>query len=365
MINDDLLKKVDRIHPYPAKYPVETALKYILMHTCDNDLVYDPFCGSGTTLLASRCTGRQSIGTDINHIAVLISKFKTLSLTDLEVEELKEYINDFKATYINKTNNVKPFYYNSIEHWFCKSSIAVLSVIKDSINKLNENEQIFCKTVMSSVINTFSNQESDTRYAAVEKPYLTTDYAADVYIKKFNETLNLYSEFNNKFLQTTKNTPILADAVDCTSYIRENSVDLILTSPPYINTYDYYLYHKHRMYWLDYDVKYSMNNEIGSRREFSSLKKSKSKFTDDLKGIFMKCNKVLKPGGMAVIIIGDGKVSGSKYDAKINTENILSDLGWVQTDYSYTNLDDTSRAFRKSYRTKGKKEHILTFRKGV
>ena len=58
-------------------------------------------------------------------------------------------------------------------------------------------------------------------------------------------------------------------------------------------------------------------------------------------------------------------VAGKIYDAKENMIKIAEKIGWEAIDYSYSNLDDTSRAFQKSYRTKGKKEHILTFRKKV
>ena len=59
------------------------------------------------------------------------------------------------------------------------------------------------------------------------------------------------------------------------NFISDNSIDIIITSPPYANTYDYYLYHKFRKRWLDLDVKFAQYNEIGSRREYSSLKEKK------------------------------------------------------------------------------------------
>lgn len=365
MINIELLRKIDRIHPYPAKYPIDLALEYILKYTAEGDVVYDPFLGSGTTLLATSVLNRNGVGTDINYIAILISQFKLLSLSNKEIENLENFIAAFEISYKNEIFQVKPFYYKSIEHWFCQDSIYVLSLIKLKIGELNDKEQIFCKTVMSTIINSISNQESDTRYAAIEKPQLTIEYAANLFIKKFKAILNLFIEFNKMSRSNDKNSAILLDSKKCDDLINSNSVDLILTSPPYVNTYDYYLYHKHRMNWLDFDVQYSMNAEIGSRREYSSLKKPESKFNEDLQDVFQKCNKVLKNDGIAVIVIGDGRVAGKKYDAKENMSELALKIGWELMDYSYTNLDDTSRAFQQSYRTKGKKEHILTFRKKV
>ena len=81
----DILRKIDRIHPYPAKFPVDLAMNYISKYTNIGNTVYDPFVGSGTTLLASRALERNAYGTDVNHIAVLISQFKLLSLSQNDI----------------------------------------------------------------------------------------------------------------------------------------------------------------------------------------------------------------------------------------------------------------------------------------
>ena len=90
----DILRKIDRIHPYPAKFPVDLAMNYISKYTNIGNTVYDPFVGSGTTLLASRALERNAYGTDVNHIAVLISQFKLLSLSQNDIKECKANIAD-------------------------------------------------------------------------------------------------------------------------------------------------------------------------------------------------------------------------------------------------------------------------------
>lgn len=361
----DLLRKIDRIHPYPAKFTVDLAIKYIEKYSNAGDLIYDPFVGSGTTLLASEVLDRKSFGNDINHIAVLISKFKTLELSEKDISELKSYIENFKGEYLDGCRTIKCFSYPSVKHWFCENAIKALSFIKQSIGELkNAKQQLFCAVVMSSMINTISNQESDTRYAAKPREDLTLEKANDIYIKKINIAIDCFAEFK-KLKRNLDTKVVVADSRDCSDLLGENTADMIFTSPPYINTYDYYLYHKHRMNWLEFDVKYSMEKEIGSRREFSSLKHKPDKFNADLKEIFLSCDKVLKKGGTAAIVIGDGKISGEMYDAKENIECICADIGWQEVDCSYSLLDQTSRSFQKSYRTKGKKEHILVFKKGI
>lgn len=358
----DVVQQIDRIHPYPAKFTVDLAAEYIEKYTKPGDVVYDPFVGAGTTLLASSVMGRKSFGTDINHIAILISQFKLLKLSGKELNDLSSFINDFEKNYAKYIEQTELFDYPSINHWFCDNSIRVLSCIKFKIESLHsEGERIFSKLVMSSIINTVSNQESDTRYAAKEKKGLTIPKIAEVFITRFRRIFELYSEFNK--ITRTDGVAALLDSKRCGEILSNDSVDLLLTSPPYVNTYDYYLYHKHRMNWLGYDVKFSMNAEIGSRREYSSLKHKEEKFNDDLLDIYRACNNVLKAGATIVMVIGDGKVAGHIYDAKDNMVNTCKKLGWKLSDYSYSELDKTSRSFQKSFRTANKKEHILTFTK--
>lgn len=364
MIELSDLQKIDRIHPYPAKYTVDLAIEYIEKYSTKNNIIYDPFIGSGTSLLAAKYTGRNGYGTDINHIAILISKFKSTNFSKDNLKNLYYYVEKLKQDFNSSIDGVELNSYPSIEHWFCKDAIQVLSYIKNSFSLVeDENELIFIKTVFSSIINSVSNQESDTRYAAIVKPRLNKEYIFTTFIKKFLSTLKLIESTIFETESTLFLKPMLLDSNLCDTQIPSGSVDLIITSPPYPNTYDYYLYHKHRMNWLDFDVKYSMEKEIGSRREFSSLKHPKEKFDNDMLSILTHCDKVLKENGYVVLVMGDGKIQGEIYEAKENLSNICSMIGWQLIDYSYTWLDQTSRSFQKSYRTKGKKEHILVFRK--
>ena len=307
---------------------------------------------------------RNGYGTDINHIAILIAKGKLLNLSEQEITHLVGFIDRFETNYMERIKTVVPRTYPSVEHWFCQNSIKILSLILEEAKELKtEQEKTFANLVTSAIINTISNQESDTRYAAIEKPDLTINKVANIFIKKYRATLSLMQEFNKEDRRIEKCIPLLMDSKVCKSLLKEESIDLILTSPPYVNTYDYYLYHKHRMNWLGYDVKYSMETEIGSRREFSSLKHPEDKFSNDLQSILSACNDILKPSGKVVLVIGDGRVAGKIYDAKENMIKICTPLGWQLIDCTYSNLDDTSRSFQQSYRTKGKKEYIMVFSK--
>lgn len=58
MTNSKWYEKLDKIHPYPAKFPITTAERFILEYSDEFDTVLDPFVGSGTTVLASSSCNR-------------------------------------------------------------------------------------------------------------------------------------------------------------------------------------------------------------------------------------------------------------------------------------------------------------------
>lgn len=351
------LRKLDRLHPYPAKFTIDLALRYVEKYSTEYDVVLDPFCGSGTSLLASKMLNRNAIGFDINFIATLITQCKLLDLSQKDLT----YLRGFNPQFIPS----KSHYYENINHWFKQESIEVLSSIKAQIKTYangNEKYIIFLNLIFSSIINIASNQDSDTRYASVQKPYLDRDYVFHKFNEKLHNTLNIYENLQSNVL-SVKSQVFLHNAKELTQKMQNNSVSLILTSPPYPNTYDYYLYHKHRMCWLDYDFRLAMHNEIGSRREYSSLKLPKEKFNNDLREIFTQANFTLKNGGIVALVMGDGKIAGQIYNAKDEILPICENLQWRLIEYLFSELDKTSRSFTQSYRTKHKKEHIMVFQK--
>ena len=359
---NEYLNELDRIHPYPAKYPLSFAVDTIKAFSAKGDIVYDPFLGSGTSVLAAGLLGRVGYGTDINPIAILVSKFKQLQLSNSEISELNSFIVSLTSNYQDKLRNgISLYNYPSIDHWFCQEAKVVLSLLRSEIQKLrNDRLKLFSYTVFSSIVYTISNQESDTRYAAIEKS-INIDSAVRLFIRRFSMAIDIVAKASMLNRIPCLNNIFLLNSKKCLEILPKSKVDLVVTSPPYPNTYDYYLYHKHRMFWLGMDYKAAMSQEIGSRREFSSLKAPKDKFNLDLKNILTPVSQSLSHDGKMVLVMGDGRIQGSIYEAKSNMEMICGQLGFKLIDYSFSLLDNTSKSFMKAGRTKGKKEHILVF----
>jgi len=354
------------LHPYPAKFPPQLPKTILEKFSKKGDIVLDPFCGSGTTLVEARLQKINAVGVDVNGLSCLLSEVKATPLDSNQINEINQFSNFILNTSFNwkfgKRENIKVKEIESLAHWFQYNVSEEITFILKEINKLtNENVKKFLKIVLSSIIVKVSNQESDTRYAAKNKS-IKDCYTFDIFADRLKEYESRIIEFSKLVNNCTTLKIFNADSRKL-DFIEPENIDLIITSPPYANTYDYYLYHKFRKLWLDLDVKFAQYNEIGSRREFSSLKKNPQKWTEDLILCFIEMHKVLKNNGLAFIVIGDSVINKKliKIDEKI--KEFSKEINFKVCDIISSDLSSHSRIFNPIFAQKGKKEHLIVLQK--
>ncbi len=381
-VNDthDTTYLVHNYHPYAAKFIPQLPRYLIKQFTKPDDVVLDPFCGSGTTIVEALLLNRNGIGIEVNPVGALVSKVKTTPLKDGQIlaaaqflKGLKDIENVFMAKsqsntllkYIHKEDEhsklqdlTSTLHFPNKFHWFKKDVLNAILHIKYKIDNVTDQDvRDFLLVALSSIIVKVSNQESETRYVAVNKKVSAEDVFL-LFRRKVRDMIQRMEKFSS-LVSNKAYAKIYQKDSRFIDFIPENSVDFIITSPPYPNTYDYYLYHKLRMVILGFDYKEVQQKEIGSRLRHSSKKENIETYLHAMEQCFSNFARILKPGRHFVVVMGDSIIRGIKYDGYELIKNVAHTTGFKVKQHLSYDLDRISRLFNKSFRTKNKKEHII------
>ena len=124
--------------------------------------------------------------------------------------------------------------------------------------------------------------------------------------------------------------PVIIHQADSRSlpFIPSNSVSLIVTSPPYLNAYDYHKYHRQRIHWIDGDVSMARDLEIGKHDEFTRRGATPAKYFQDMKECFLEWSRVLRGRGKCLVVVGDAIVSGQPVPVADTFIDLMQELGF-------------------------------------
>ena len=256
-------------HQYPAKFIPQLARKLLRVFTDNNSVVLDIFSGSGTTLIESFLLNRKkSIGIELNPFAVFMADVKTKPINPIELRQSFSEIKNFYNSANYDLNNLDTFY--NINFWFKEETIIELSILKKCITQIEQIDiQNFFLLILSDVIRKVSLTKHSGFKLHRDKLKLSPSFKPNVFFefeKLFNKNILLMEEF---YIESKSNkTEILLIHGDSRKKqnIDENSIDFILTSPPYGDsktTVAYGQFSRLSWQWIKNDSNiYSLDNDL-------------------------------------------------------------------------------------------------------
>jgi len=402
-------------HRYPAKFIPQLVEKLLDEYISGNDAhINDPFMGSGTTIVTAISRGFIASGTDINGISYLMTKVKS---TPIEPTYLQTKINSFNlklgfldgALNFNTNKEIQPLipqrHIERINYWFNEDNKRELGIILRIILEEEDKDiRDFLLLAFSHILKNCSiwlqGSTKPTRdfNKKPAKPFTT--------LKKH---LRKMERGNREFHQVISSEVIknidyylricLGDAKH--QQVPSNSVDIIISSSPYVTSYEYADLHQLSTLWLDFanDLKEYRSNFIGSAfkknnvflklkssiaiETIKKMKKNSEKiareietFFLDIQQVFDESYRILKEGGRCCYVIGNTELkgvkipnaeifaeiiqySGFKLDRVIKREiplKILPQKRDKETGRFASNHNATSQAYPVEYIVIGKKE---------
>jgi hypothetical protein len=348
--------KSHRIHSYPAKFPAfitQKAIQYA--RNCDIDLhcISDIFCGCGTVAYETKRLGIDFWGCDLNPTAVLIAKTKSGQYQEQKVEKYYTQILEAFDNAIYDVSKEKPTP-ERIHYWFNQPEIDKLNLLKVCIQNTIPKKSKY----MNYFLCAFSNILKPTSKWLTKsiKPQIDPHkQPAQIRQAFIDQCMQMRTALlgNNNTLQSSRTT------IECRNVLtikKKAFADLIITSPPYVTSYEYADLHQLSTLWLEYadDYRILRKNSIGSthrdfniksieqlntsgKRIYSSLVKidkqkaqSVARYFADMQKTVGICKNAIVPGGIVLMVIGNTEYKGIHIDNVKHLAESMQHCGFSQ-----------------------------------
>lgn len=315
--DERVLAHVHGFHSYPARMHAETARALIEALSRRNDLVLDPFCGSGTVPVVARELGRSALASDLNPLAVELSRLKaagaSLAFAKALVIAAARVIEHARARQEAELGPTRP-YGPEDRAEFATHVLLALDGLRDGIDQIEERSvRHALLLVLSACLTKLSERKADSSSAQQPKR-IARGFPFRFFEMKTKDFADRALAFSSLVPRGTPSARLEICDARRLDYVRARQVSLIVSSPPYPGVYDYFAHHATRMRWLRLDGRYLERGEIGTRR---AARRDAQRAAGDWEADFGRClaemRRVLLRGGQAALLVADSVLAGRAY----------------------------------------------------
>lgn len=360
-------------HSYPMRFVPQLARKLLDEYSQPDDLVVDPFMGSGTTIVEAAMKGHAAVGIDVNPIAKLITDAKITAVEPLVLDKATDRL--LKRLSENRAR--EPIQFDQsvsarIDFWFPPLQREQLEALLTAITlEPNAKARLLFLCAFSSILKKCSLWypgstkaiRSEKRRRNPEDPY-----------RAMSNHLRLMTERNQQLYEfwgphSARTRPAIRTYRQDVRRLKlpPSSADLMITSPPYVTSYDYAELHQLSLLWLGYATTYQdvRGSFVGTTHGVSSapkpemirnwsllagdtvdsmlssraqphLNRAVAGYFADMWVFLGNIRRVLKPRGRLVLVIGNTVLRG----VLIRNAEVLAEMG---ANLGFTQVDVIKR----------------------
>ncbi len=350
-------QKMHRIHAYPAKFPAFITTKALEFWYSSNnshpERVADIFCGCGTTAFEAKRNAIDFWGCDINPVATLIAKAKSRKY---QPGRLKRYYRKIIEKYHSRVIEDRfEFASERLKYWYFPVQYNELAHLKEAILSVipqNSDYRLFFLCAFSNILKPTSRWLTKSIKPQVD-PQKKPAKVMDAFAEQFNVMLTANAETDD--LSDARSDIITGSFLDDSWNIP--SIDIIITSPPYVTSYEYADLHQLSSLWLGYVDDYrdlregsigSLHHDYNFNRALKKLNttgfkivtllldqhkskaRSVAKYFLDMQQVAKKSYEILSERGTALFVIGNTEYKNVRMDNAKHLSESLFDAGFSE-----------------------------------
>jgi len=325
------------VHPFPARMAPELALRRLPRTHCGEEVstVLDPMMGSGTIPVLASVDGHRAVGFDTDPLAVMIARTWGRPLDCTRYLESAE-----RATEWARAGSHRVFRHEDkeaqafIDYWFDGVTQRRLGALTAAIAEESEDLRDALWCAFSRLIITKDAGASRARDVSHSRPHRVRAGASFNPLERFPVAARaVVVRHRSLDRRRVGQTVLRLDQGDARALpLKDSSVDMVITSPPYLQAIDYLRGHRLSLVWMGYTVgelRRLRSSSIGTERGLPTEEWDSSgvrgiadgslstrgaallqRYVADLGAVFREVHRVLKPGGHATFVVSEATIEG-------------------------------------------------------
>ena len=345
------------VHPFPARMAPQLALDRLPRPQARSFRILDPMMGSGTIPVLAAMRNHEAVGFDSDPLAVLMARAWGRPLaSEMFMSAAREIVRLGREqegeAFTHPDSETQTF----IDYWFDRQTQLRLAALARAILNQPDELQVPLWCAFSRLIITKDAGASRARDVSHSRPHRVRTHASFDPLDKFALTAEVMLKRHRALgKRRPKQETLRLDNGDARALpLPDGSIDVVMTSPPYLQAIDYMRGHRFSLVWMGYSVgelREVRGTAIGSERQLDSPEgwcygveagfaknlppRSRGilrRYITDLDRVLGEISRVLDTDGKVIFVVADATLSGSLINVSELLEHVATRHGLQCTD---------------------------------